>query len=97
VDSTLYYHNAREEFIEELGGECAVCGKTFEQVQSDDGTLEFHHVDPSKGFESGCGGLNHLVKVRKQYREKGVEIELRCKSCHVSYHTSDSSHHHCKS
>lgn len=92
MDSTSYYYKSRAQLIQRLGGECTDCGKTHREAAENDETLEFHHVDPDKGFESGSGGMNHLVNVRQQV-ENGVEIELRCKHCHVKTHNDDDHFH----
>lgn len=94
MDSLSYYEKVRQQLTEKLGGKCNICGMTQQESIDEYGQrLEYHHVNKEEGFESGCGGMNHLMQVRKQVR-KGVEIELRCKSCHVSVHASDHNHFH---
>jgi len=94
MDSLSYYEKVRKKVTEKLGGECEICGMTQEEsIDEYSQRLEYHHVNKEDGFETGYGGLNHLLEVRKQI-ENGVEIELRCKSCHVSVHASDHDHYH---
>ena len=66
------YHRLRAEYIELLGGQCAVCG-SCEQ-------LEFDHVDPStKTIDIG-----RLLNVSKEVRDAEMsKCQLLCKLHHI--------------
>lgn len=74
--SDRYYHREREKLIKKLGGECTECGSEED--------LHFHHVEPVEEGNRG-GGMQHLYRLRKEI-DNGVDIELRCKSCHIEEH-----------
>lgn len=79
-DSTIdYYRQRRKELVERLGGECVECGAIND--------LQFHHVNPEEGNETGMGGWNHLYAIEEDL-ENGVEIELLCRECHLNLHNN---------
>ena len=71
-----YYREKRQELIDKLGGECEECGKKE--------NLHFHHVNPIE-IADREGGWQHLYMIMENL-ENGVEIELRCKQCHIEEH-----------
>lgn len=66
------YHRLRLEYIEQLGGQCTVCGSTEQ--------LEFDHIDPStKTIDVG-----KLLNVSKVVREAELKkCQLLCKPHHI--------------
>lgn len=74
--SNRFYHREREKLVERLGGVCEECGI--------DENLHFHHVEPLEEEDRG-GGMQHLYRLREEI-SNGVDVELRCKSCHVEVH-----------
>lgn len=68
-----YYERLRSKVVHFLGGQCWLCGKTY--------NLEFHHTDSSPP-KNRNGGKGNLLEVRETL-EKGGCVWLVCFRCHT--------------
>ena len=73
-----YYQKERQNYINNFGGECCVCGTTSKLV--------FHHTDFSI-IGNGRGSWNGLLELREQIsRAENYTIVLVCTFCHRKIH-----------
>ena len=85
---TFWVHRERYRLLVILTGqeppECEKCGKVYDYEKGN--TLHFHHDDTDEGLESGIGGKNHVLAIRRQLQED-VSIIVWCQECHYIFHS----------
>jgi transposase len=73
---STWRRRAMAQLVEEAGGKCQICGYDRHQ-----GSLEFHHLDPSKkAFPLSLRGVTRSMEV---LREEAAKCVLLCANCHA--------------
>lgn len=84
ASSVKFYHRERYDLLVRITGlptpECMFCNRRIGFVE-----LHVDHVDEKDGDPEVGGGLQHLYKLKEDFKNN-VPLIVLCKACHQSKH-----------